>query len=179
MCEVAVKTCARCGVVAPLESFPIRSQEKDGRCPHCYECKRYLSRMRYHAKAQLRRQSAQAWRDKNRELVKEYNRKYAANHREPCNERARMCHRSYLAIQWGKTSPITKKKGFVLVINADGSYRSARLDQPFQRGEVPLCKFMPPLTPDGQWGVSVWPVTPVAYQKEAINITKRKSSKKQ
>lgn len=202
--EDGLKHCAKCKLMLPAtgEHFAAASSRhsKSGLASWCRDCTRKASMAHYYATWEESCAVRRQYRRDHPEQCRQHRR--AAYHRNPAKERAaikawyernresqqeweRHYKRSLDAIAWGKTSPITGRAGFALVITdkagkgggRDISYRAARLDKPFAVGEIALCRFMPPVCSTGLWGVSVWPVVAMGYREQAARIAGRRTSK--
>lgn len=190
------KRCSKCEKMRPVEEFAACKQNRSGLASWCRECTRKQGMIGYYAAWEKRRAKCREWRKNNREKSRKHRRDaYYRNipkeraaykdwyqrNREKQQEWERHYQRSRDAIDWGKSSPITGRRGFVLVVRRDPTrgllFRAARLDTPFEAREVALCRFLPPLAKGAHWGVSVWPVVPQGFREIAQRIASRSTSR--
>lgn len=190
------KRCPKCEQSKPVEAFAASKQNRSGLASWCRDCTRKQNMIAYYAAWEKRQAKHREWRKNNREVCRKHRREaYYRNlpkeraaykdwyqrNREKQQEWERHYQRSRDAIDWGKSSPITGRTGFVLVVRRDPAkgllFRAARLDTPFEATEVALCRFLPPLAKGAHWGVSVWPVLPQGFREVAQRIAQRSTSR--
>lgn len=190
------KRCSKCLESKPVEAFAPCKGTRSGLASWCRECTRKQGMIGYFAAWEKRRAKAREWRKNNREKTRKHRRDaywrnlpkeraaykdWYQRNRAKQREYERHYQRSRDAIDWGKSSPITGRRGFALVVRRDPAkgllFRAARLDTPFGQDEVALCRFLPPLSKEGLWGVTVWTVIPQGFREIAQRVAARPSSR--
>lgn len=123
--QLATRTCTKCGLTRTLDCFWSRYNRK-GLESHCKDCKKCYQRS-YRAKDRARFYSAtQAWRNRNREHIKEYNRQYRAEHAEELSEKEKEARANMTPEERVEKSEKAKeyyhKNRDILLKNARGYY---------------------------------------------------------
>lgn len=73
-----MKTCKKCNLPKPVESFTVDVRYKDGRYPWCFECRRAWRQSRKDQYREYQRD----WKEQNRDHVRAYEREYFQNNDE-------------------------------------------------------------------------------------------------
>jgi len=87
------KKCSCCGIIKPLSEYHKRSEAKDGRKSACKKCRAKRSRDRRYRDIDECRRKEKISRDKRKDKIKEYRRRYRAKYREKINEYSRNLRR--------------------------------------------------------------------------------------
>ena len=83
------KACSKCGVVKPLEEFPIQAKNRDGRRADCRSCNLEYHRQRYAASKDQARERHARYHQENRDAIRASQRRYYEENRARIAERGR------------------------------------------------------------------------------------------
>lgn len=100
-----MKTCKKCNLPKPIESFTVDVRYKDGRYPWCFECRKAWRDGRKDKQRQLHKD----WSDQNRDHVRKKSREYFQNNDE-ARERNRAAGRIRDRERWHNDPAYRAKK---------------------------------------------------------------------
>lgn len=153
--------CGRFLIWSAFEEHPLGLNGHHSQCRECKNAKARLYAQKYRDKrCDYKRTYGKANRAKVMEAKRVWQKQVTeAKDARWLHQRQYMSERRYLliAVDDGKRSPIHRATGFAVVRMADGKFRAARLDKPFEAGEIAVAHYHC-MGPANTWVISTPPI---------------------